>query len=276
MAGETDELTTIETDTEVDDWQRHTKRRRVLGVVALVVGGGLFAYSWQQMDVNYGFILSSPTEFISLFRRMWPPNVGYASEIVGPLVETVHIAVLGTIGALIIAGPVALLSARNTTLNRGTYFLGKLLIASSRSINTIIWALIFVVIFGPGMLAGVVAISVRSVGFCAKLLAEEIEEIDFGQVEAATAVGAGSTKTLIYAIVPQIKPTFIGISTFRWDINVRASTILGFVGAGGIGFELQSQVNSFAWHSVFTILIAILLVVILSELVSAWARAKAR
>jgi len=276
MAGETEELTTIETDREIDNWERHSKRRRILGIISLIVGSGLFAYSWQQMEVNYGFILSSPIEFLSLFGRVWPPNVNYASEIVTPLVETVHIAVLGTIGALIIAVPVALLSARNTTLNRFTYFFGKLLIASSRSINTIIWALIFVVIFGPGMLAGVIAISVRSVGFCAKLLAEEIEEIDFGQVEAATAVGAGSTKTLIYAIVPQIKPAFIGISTFRWDINVRASTILGFVGAGGIGFELQSQVNSFAWHSVLTILIAILLVVILSELVSAWARAKAR
>lgn len=276
MTAETEELRTAERDVEIKDWQRHSTRRRIFGAIGLLLGAVIFVVSWMEMDVNYGFIISSPVEFWGLGIRMYPPNVQYVPEIIAPLIETVHIAVLGTIGALIIAAPVALLGARNMTINSFTYYLGKFIISFSRSVNTIIWALIFVVIFGPGMLAGVLAITVRSVGFCAKLLAEEIEEIDFGQVEAATAVGAGTTKKLIYTIVPQIKPAFIGVSTFRWDINVRASTILGFVGAGGIGYQLQQQVNSFAWHSVLTILIAILFIVVFSETVSAWARAKVR
>jgi len=149
-------------------------------------------------------------------------------------------------------------------------------VSFTRSVNVIIWALIFVVLFGSGALAGVLAIAVRSIGFTAKLIAEGIEEIDRGQVEAIRATGANPFQVLLYAIAPQVKPAFVGVAAYRWDINVRASTIIGFVGAGGIGVALTTSINSFAWDQVLTILIAILGVVIFSEVFSAYMRRKVR
>ena len=109
------------------------------------------------------------------------------------------------------------------------------------------------------MVAGIIAISLRSIGFIAKLLYEAIEEIDKKQVEAVTASGANSLQILIYGIVPQILPAFAGISVFRWDINIRESTVLGLVGAGGIGLQLNASLNVLAWPQVTLILILILI-----------------
>ena len=127
-------------------------------------------------------------------------------------------------------------------------------------------------IIGPGILAGTVAIALRSIGFVAKLLYEAIEEIDKNQVEAITATGAGRGQVIAFGIIPQIMPAFAGISVFRWDINIRESTVLGLVGAGGIGLQLQASLNTLAWPQVSVILIAILLAVLFSEWVSAKVR----
>ena len=143
------------------------------------------------------------------------------------------------------------------------------IIVSSRSINSLIWALILVAIVGPGIFAGVLAIGLRSIGFCAKLLYEAIEEIDENQVEAVRATGANKYQVLVYGIVPQVLPAFAGISVFRWDINIRESTILGLVGAGGIGLYLSSSISSLAWTQVSVILLVIIATVILSEWLSA-------
>ena len=119
------------------------------------------------------------------------------------------------------------------------------IIVSSRSINSLIWALMLVSIVGPGVFAGVIAIGLRSIGFCAKLLYEAIEEIDHSQVEAVTATGAGrGPGSWPLAMVPQILPAFAGISVFRWDINIRESTVLGLVGAGGIGLQLSASIQT--------------------------------
>ncbi|ELZ54624.1 MULTISPECIES: phosphonate ABC transporter, permease protein PhnE [Halorubrum] len=264
---------------EVDaarSWRRFDRRRRIgrfVGVLAALV---VFAASWRFLDMGITNVETVPREIRDLLTRMYPPDFAYAPEIVDPLVETVHIAALGTLGALVLAVPVALLAAENTTPNAVTYWLGKLIVTVSRSVNTIVWALIFVVVFGSGPLAGAVAIAFRSVGFLGKLLGEEIEEIDFGQVEAVRAAGASSTQVLLYGILPQVKPALVGLSVYRWDINVRDSTILGFVGAGGIGVQLFRAVNAFAWQSVATILIVILAVVLVSEGISASARRMTR
>jgi len=175
--------------------------------------------------------------------------------------------------AIVMAVPVAFLAARNTTPS--TKFvrpIALLIIVSSRSINSLIWSLLLVSIIGPGVVAGIVAISLRSIGFVAKLLYEAIEEIDKTQVEAVTASGANSLQILIYGIVPQILPAFAGISVFRWDINIRESTVLGLVGAGGIGLQLNASLNVLAWPQVTLILILILMAVIFSEWISAKVR----
>jgi phosphonate transport system permease protein len=143
------------------------------------------------------------------------------------------------------------------------------IIVASRSINSLIWALLLVAIIGPGLLAGIVAIALRSIGFVGKLLYEAIEETDATQIEAIEATGASGAQVLNYGIVPQIMPAFWGITVFRWDINIRESTILGLVGAGGIGLKLQASLNTLAWSQVSVILLLILATVVLSEWVSA-------
>ena len=262
--------------TDYRTWQRRTPRQRIVRYLGILVTIVAAAISWALLDVNYSYLSTADEELADLFYRMYPPDLGYTAEIVEPLIETVHIAILGTALAVLLSVPVALIGAENTTPNRYTFLLGKFVISFSRSVNVIIWALIFVIIFGSGVLAGVFAIAVRSVGFCSKLIAEAIEEIDPGQVEAIRATGANSVEAAIYGIAPQIKPAFIGVSTYRWDINVRASTIIGFVGAGGIGVELNTSINFFRWQSVLTILLAILGIVIFSEVVSAYLRRKVR
>lgn len=255
-------------------WERYTLRQTIARYLAILLTVIVFFLSWGALEVRYEFVATAPREVQDIATRMYPPDAGYSVEIIGPLIETVHIAILGTVLATVLALPVAYIGAENTTPNRATYVLGKFLIAATRSVNVIVYALIFVVAFGPGALAGVLALGLRSIGFIAKLLAEAIEEIDRTQVEAVTATGANSLERILYGVVPQIKPTFVGVVTYRWDINVRASTILGFVAAGGIGVELQNSINGFRWDAALTILIAILLVVLLSEIFSAYARKK--
>ena len=262
--------------TDYQTWERRTPRQRFGRYVLILLGLVAAAVSWQLLQIEYSYLGTAPREFMDLVNRMYPPNVGYTGEIIGPMIETVHIAVLGTALAILLSIPVSLLGAENTTPNRYAFLVGKFVISASRSVNVIIWALVFVILFGSGALAGTLAIAVRSIGFCSKLIAEAIEEIDPGQVEAITATGANPIEAAIYAIVPQIKPAFIGVATYRWDINVRASTIIGFVGAGGIGVELNTSINFFAWQQVLTILLAILGIVIISEVVSAYLRRKVR
>jgi phosphonate transport system permease protein len=174
---------------------------------------------------------------------------------------------------VILAVPVAFLAARNTTPSaRLIRPIALLVIVSSRSINSLIWALLLVAILGPGVLAGIIAIALRSIGFIGKLLYEAIEEIDASQVEAIDATGASSTQVMAWGIVPQVAPTLAGISVFRWDINIRESTVLGLVGAGGIGVKLESALGMLAWPKVTMLLIVILATVVVSEWVTAAVR----
>ncbi len=204
---------------------------------------------------------------------MVPPRWPYVMELWQPLWDTLNIATLGTLLAIVLAVPVAFLAARNTSPSLLVVRpLALLIIVSSRSINSLIWALLLVSIIGPGVFAGTIAIALRSIGFIAKLLYEAIEEIDASQVEAVTATGASRAQVMSYGIVPQIMPAFAGIAVFRWDINIRESTVLGLVGAGGIGLQLQASLNVLAWPQVTVILLVIFATVLLSEWVSARVR----
>jgi phosphonate transport system permease protein len=190
------------------------------------------------------------------------------------MLETVHIATLSTMLTIFIALPVSYIAAQNTTPNKVTLWLGRFILVSSRSVNTIIWALLFVAIFGPGVLAGILAVMFRSIGFIGKLMGEAIEEIDRNPVEAMQATGASKMKVVLYAIVPQVMPAFFAIIILRWDINIRESTVLGLVGAGGIGVLLQGSIDLFAWQTVATILLAIIVLVIVGEAVTSILRKK--
>ena len=257
------------------DWQFHSGKQKLarwIGWFWLVV---LTVFCWELMNRNtiWAFVSDAPDQAADIGERMFPPAWSYVNQLWTPLWDTLNIATLGTIIGVIIAIPVAFLAASNTTPSRRFVRpVALLIIVSSRSINSLIWALLLVAIIGPGLLSGIVAIGLRSIGFVAKLLYEAIEEIDVKQVEAVRATGASGAQVIDYAIVPQILPAFWGISVFRWDINIRESTILGLVGAGGLGLQLQASLSTLAWNQVTMIFVVILVTVVASEWVSARVR----
>ncbi len=221
----------------------------------------------------WAFVWDAPRQAADLADRSFPPRWSYAAQLWRPMWDTINIATLGTILAVLIAAPVAFLAAHNTTPSVVTVRpVALFVIVASRSVNSLIWALILVIIFGPGMFAGILAIALRSIGFIGKLLYEAIEEIDATQVEAVRATGASGAQVLAWGIVPQILPAFAGITVFRWDINIREATVLGLVGAGGIGLQLQTSIGTLAWPQVSMILLLILGTVLVSEWLSARVR----
>lgn len=255
-------------------WVRRTPRERLLRFLAWLAAVAVLTWSVRDVDIFWPWVVSAPTQIADLLGRMSPPDASNLDLILAAMVQTIHIATLATLLALVLALPVAYLAARNTSPNAATLALGRLVVVSSRSVNTIIWALLFVAIFGPGPLAGILAVAFRSIGFLGKLIAEGIEEIDPRPVEAVEATGASQGKVIAYGVVPQVLPTFFAVSILRWDVNIRESTVLGLVGAGGIGLLLQGAIDTFKWREVSLILIAILIVVVAGEFVSGWLRDK--
>lgn len=256
-------------------WQYRTPKTKLLiwAFWLCMVAG--FVYCWQVMNEGtiWFFVQDAPKQAADIGGRMWPPKLSYVPELMIPLWDTLNMATLGTMLGVILAVPVAFMAARNTSPSaRFLRPIALFIIVASRSINSLIWALLLVAILGPGILAGIIAIGLRSIGFVGKLLYEAIEETDVTQIEAIRATGASPAQVLNYAIVPQIMPAFWGITVFRWDINIRESAILGLVGAGGLGLKLQASLNVLAWPQVTTILTLILITVVISEWVSARVR----
>lgn len=265
----------LSTDGRPAGWQPLTGKERILrwlGWFALIA---LTVFCWRVMTAGtiWAFVSDAPRQAADIFGRMLPPRWDYANKLWLPLWDTINIATLGTLIAIVIAVPLAFLAARNTTpsvlLVRPV---ALFIIVASRSINALIWGLLMVAVFGPGVFAGIVAIALRSIGFIGKLLYEAIEEIDETQTEAVRASGATQAQVMSYGIMPQILPAFATISVFRWDINIRESTVLGLVGAGGLGLALEASLNTLAWPQVTIILLMILGTVIISEWITARVR----
>lgn len=253
-------------------WKRFTPRETLIRYIWYLSIVFIAVWSLSNLDITWIYFLDAHEQAADLLTRMVPPYWEFFADIIDPLVETVHIATLGTVGTFFIALPIAFLAARNTTPNAVTWFIGRFILVASRSVNTVVWGLFFVAIFGPGPMAGIWSVTARSIGFVGKLVAEAIEEIDEGAVEAVEATGASRLQVLLVAVLPQVMPVVFGTIIYRWDINIRESTVLGFVGAGGIGIILYSSINLFAWNEVAVILIAIFAVVLVSEFISATVR----
>lgn len=257
------------------EWRRTTPRQDLVRWFGWLLLVALFVFCWNVMtkDTIWAFVWDAPNQAADIGSRMVPPRWSYMSEMWRSLWDTLAIATLGTLLAIFVAVPIAFLAARNTTPSVTLIRpVALLIIVSSRSINALIWALLLVTILGPGVFAGIIAIALRSIGFVGKLLYEAIEEIDHSQVEAIQATGASPAQVMNYGIVPQILPAFAGISVFRWDINIRESAVVGLVGAGGIGLNLEASLNTLAWSQVSLILLVILATVLVSEWVSAKVR----
>jgi len=262
------------TNNGIETWRLRTSKEQWIRWVCWLIGIAVIMYAWQMISEKtvWFFVTDAPSQAADIGSRMVPPKWSYMDKLWKPVWDTINIATIGTIIAMAIAVPVAFATARNTTPNIVVRTIGLFIIVSSRSVNSLIWALILVFILGPGVLAGTIAIGLRSVGFCAKLIYESIEEIDHTQVEAIEATGASGPQKMIFGILPQVLPTIAGVGIYRWDINIRESTILGLVGAGGIGLQLNGSLNTLAWTQVSLILLVILVTVFISEWVSAKVR----
>jgi phosphonate transport system permease protein len=217
-------------------------------------------------------LLTGVNGMADILRRAWPPDFSKLPHMLWPTLETVDIALFGTAVALVLATPLALLAARNTTPARPLYFAARGLIAFARTVPDLVWALLFVTAVGLGPFPGALAISVHSVGMLGRLFAEVIEDMDMGPVEALTMTGANRLAVFTHAVVPSVLPSLLGIALYRLDENIRSSLVLGFVGAGGIGFELLTAMNLFQYHTVLLLLLITFVVVMGAERLSATLR----
>ena len=261
------------TDAEAQVWRRFTPAQRLTRFAVYLMLVAAIVLSIQTVEVIPEFLADAPDQVIDLLTRMWPIDLAYYPRSVhAAMMETIHMASLGTLIALVLAVPVGLLAAHNICPNRFVNLVARFILVSSRSVNSLVWALLFVGIFGPGALAGTLAIAFRSIGFVGKLLGDALEEAHRGPIEALAAAGAPRASMLVFGYWPQVKPAFWSIALFRWDINVRESAVLGLVGAGGVGMTLDAAMNLFQWNRVATILLAIFVVVVLAEIVVTFVR----
>lgn len=251
--------------------RRRERRWRYLryGLVALVVGWSVEAIvvgdtDWSRITAQG--LVQGAARFLafdaSILTSLWEPAL-----------ETVLMATIATLLGALMAIPVAWLGADNISpLGRFTYLVGRTLMTLSRSVHEVVWGLVFVAAVGLGALAGVLAMAVRSIGFISKTVAEAIEDVNKGPVEAMRAVGANRFQVLMFGIVPQVLPVVIGNVIFEWDVNIRRSTIMGLVGAGGLGLALHRQMASYNYGGIATVIFVILLLIVFGEWFSAWAR----
>ena len=227
-----------------------------------------------QLDVTLARFIDGLANAQKFLGRMFPPNFGpeKIEMIVKGLAESVQIAVIATVVGIALSLPIGLMAARNL-MPPWVVWPARALIAVCRSFHEVVIAIIFVKAVGFGAIAGIGALVVGSIGFISKLFAEAIEEISPKQVEAVRASGAGFFGVLAYGVIPQVFSRFLGFSSYQFDSNLRHSTMIGIVGAGGIGGSLFSAFQRFDYDFVCAILISIIALIILAEVFSSYVRA---
>lgn len=208
-----------------------------------------------------------------LLSTMFPPDMSADAleRTYAGMVESIAMAFVATAIGVVLSLPVAVMAAENM-VPRPVYYVGRAIVSVSRALHELVLAIICVVAVGLGPLAGVIALVIATPGFFAKLLAEELEDIDEGQADAIRASGGNTMQVLVYGVAPQVVPRMVGLVIYRWDINIRASTIVGIVGAGGIGVTLLNSFERYEYDFSLTIILAIIAVVLVGEIVSAIAR----
>lgn len=239
--------------------------KSILGTVIMVI---LLVFSSQMADVNVGMFFANLSQFTDLLVRMSNPTWSYLSIIWQPLYETIQMAILGTTIGTIFAVPFSLLAASNLVHNGIIRNVIRIILDLVRTLPDLLLAAIFVAIFGIGSTAGVVTLAIFSFGMISKLFYEVIETIDMGPIEALESVGARKLTVIWYAVIPQILNQFISYFLYTLEINVRASTVLGYIGAGGIGVFLQRSLNEFNYGATAVIILATLIIVLVIDGIS--------
>ena len=238
-------------------------------LVLVLVGQALVVVQAQP-----GALVTGVQGMFDLITRAMPPRVSSFPQQVWPVLETVDIALFGTFFGVIVALPLAWLAAHNTTPAPVVYHTCRGFIAICRAVPDLVWALLFVTAVGLGPFAGALALTIHSVGMLGRLLAETIEDMDMGPMDALASTGASRLQIFTHAVVPSVLPSLLGITLYRLDDNIRSSLVLGFVGAGGIGFQLLTAMSLFDYRTVSLLLIITFVLVIGAERLSAILRKK--
>ena len=207
-----------------------------------------------------------------LLSEMLPPDFGNGRNWIKPLFDTLAMSIAGTALAVVISFPIGFLAARNTAPHPLVYQFARGLLNALRAIPELIMGIIFVAAVGFGALPGVLALGLHSVGMVGKFFSEAIEHADDAPIEAARAAGATTLQVLLHGVLPQVLPQMADIAVYRWEYNFRASTVMGMVGAGGIGFELMGSLRIMQYQEVSAILIVILLMVTVVDAFSGFLR----
>lgn len=256
------------------DRERAATRRDLLPLAAVLAAVLAAAAHSQLLDA--GRLAEGLPAIGTLASEMVPPDFSNARDWVRPLVDTLAMSVAGTAVAVLGSLPLGFLAARNTAPGPVVYGLARGLLNVLRSIPELIMGIVFVAAVGFGALPGVLALGVHSVGMVGKFFAEAIEHVDEGPVEAARAAGASGLQVIVHAILPQVLSKMADVTIYRWEYNFRASTVLGLVGAGGIGFELIGSLRLMQYQEVFALMLTVLAMVTLVDALGSLLRRRLR
>jgi len=281
----------------IDEIKRQTNPFHPYNLMMVTVSMILIAWCWRSTEMSVGLLLDGWGNMITYIAGnpairnsgFFPPALSGVKIVkyLFSMLETVQMAVLALIISVTIAFPLSFFASRNTLdiiipgndktarfLKKGIYTIVRFFANLNRSINEIIWALLFVSAVGLGPMPGILALGIHTSGVLIKLFSEGIETVDQGPIDALTATGAGFVKVICYAVVPQITPFFVSMTLYRLESDVRSATILGFTGAGGIGMFLFDKMRSYENHDVTTILIIIVITVAIIDRISATIRTR--
>jgi len=241
--------------------------------ITIILLSAYVIYAFSTLDINFARLKAGIPRAVDFGKRMVPPDYSRIGMIVTGIVESLQMAIIATFSSALFVIPITLGASRNISI-KPVYYLSRALVVLARSFPPVIVAIFLVKAFGFGPFPGILTLSVVSVGFMGKLLADEIENINPGQVEAVRASGANWFQVQIYGVAPQVLPRYVGLTIYLLDINLRASTIIGIVGAGGIGSMLYASFQRYEYDVSLAILIIIIGVVLVMEYISGLIRRK--
>ncbi|OXR42070.1 Phosphate-import permease protein PhnE [Nocardia cerradoensis] len=256
--------------------ERRIRRKRISSVASVAVIVIAFVASTIHLDVSAGQVLAAMPAFGRFIaENMWPPDFKGLSDLLLATLVTIEVAFLGTLLAAVVSLPLALLGARNLAPHRSVFVVVRFLIMVCRAVPDFVFALMFVAALGLGPLPGILGLAIHSIGMLGnsigmlgKVYAERIEEVDPGPGEALAAVGASPLQIVKHAVLPQIMPSLVANTLYRFDINIRSSIVLGIVGAGGIGYELVTALQALDYRRAAAVMIIVLVLVAIVEAVS--------
>jgi len=258
------------------EWRRFRYPQSLYKYVALAAGLAAMVWALDYLHIDVERLGGALGRIVGvLSERYFPPDLDYVRtpDFVAAVLQTLQMSYAATVAGILIAIPLAWFGSMNMTPNRRYLFpLARLVASGCRSVHEMIWTILIVAIVGFGMLPGTLALTLFCIGFSGKLLAEAIEAIRMGQVEAVRASGANELQVFVFAVLPQVRVAWTGIAVYTWDVVFRAATVVGFFGAGGMGWHLREAVQRVESRQVAAIILSIVVIVIAAELASAWLR----